>query len=263
MRKLAISAVSALALGAGAAMASEGGAVHDVNFSFEGPYGTYDQAQLRRGLQVFTEICSTCHGMKFVPIRSLGDEGGPNLSSDEVRAYAENLSIFDPELDEDRPRKPTDMFPTVTGDGMGPDLSVMAKARAGFHGPYGTGISQFFNGIGGPEYIYSILTGYNGEEKEEAGTLYYGNPTFTAGNGWIAMPQMLTDEAVEFEDGSPNDAKSLAKDVAAFLMWAAEPKLNARKEAGYISVGMLIILSVLLYFTNKALWAPHKGKKAV
>ncbi|SIS87480.1 cytochrome c1 [Phaeovulum vinaykumarii] len=261
MRKLVYAAISALALGSAPLLASEGGAVHDVNFSFEGPYGTYDKAQLRRGLQIFTEICSACHGMKFVPLRALGEPGGPELSPEEVREYASNLEIFDPELDDWRPRKISDNFPTVTGDGMGPDLSVMAKARAGFSGPLGTGLNQFFNGIGGPEYIYTILTSYTGEMKEEAGSLYYENHAFTRGNGWIAMPQQIYDDIVEYEDGSPTDAHALAKDVSAFLMWAAEPKLNARKQAGYIGVLMLVVLSVLLYFTNKTLWAPVKGKK--
>ncbi|WP_415182876.1 cytochrome c1 [Phaeovulum sp.] len=260
MRKLLISAVSALALGMGAAMpAGAEGHIEDVAFSFEGPFGTYDQAQLRRGLQVVQEVCTACHGLKFVPLRSLADEGGPQLPGDEVRAYAADLSIFDPELDDERPRKETDMFPTVTGEGMGPDLSLMAKARAGYHGPYGTGLSQLFNGIGGPEYIVSVLTGYTGEEKEEAGTVFYENTAFPG--GWISMPPPLSDELVEFEDGHANDVHSLAVDTAAFLMWAAEPKMMARKQTGFVAVMLLTLLTVLLYLTNKRLWAPYKGKK--
>ncbi len=230
--------------------------IADIAFSFEGPFGKFDQFQLQRGLQVYTEVCSACHGMKQVALRTLGDEGGPHLPADQVRAYAANLDITDPETGEDRPRIPTDYFPTVTGEGMGPDLSLMAKARAGFHGPYGTGISQLFNGIGGPEYIYSVLTGYNGETKEQAGTTLYHNAAF-AGN-WIGMPQPLQDDQVTYEDGTPATVDQMAKDVAAFLMWTAEPHMMARKKIGFVSVIFLIALASLLYLTNKRLWAPIK-----
>ncbi len=140
-----------------------------------------------------------------------------------------------------------------------PDLSLMAKARAGFHGPYGTGMSQLFNGIGGPEYIVAILNGYTGEEKEEAGTIFYENHAFPG--GWIAMAPPLSDELVEYADGHDNSVHHMAEDAAAFLMWAAEPKMMARKQAGFIGVMMLSILAVLLYLTNKKLWAGVKGRK--
>ena len=120
--------------------------IEDFGFSFEYPFGTFDKNQLQRGLKVYTEICSACHGLKYVPIRTLADEGGPNFSEAEVRAYAENFEIFDPELDDYRPTKPTDNFPANEDVGA-PDLSLMAKARAGFHGPYGTGINQLINGM--------------------------------------------------------------------------------------------------------------------
>lgn len=260
-KKLAIGAVVALGLTAPAASfaAGGGGHVEDFSFSFEGPFGTYDQNQLQRGLQIYTEVCAACHGMKQVPIRSLADEGGPQLPADQVRAYAEqNFEVFDAELDDFRPAKPVDHFPANTAAGA-PDLSMMAKARAGFHGPYGTGLSQLFNGIGGPEYIASLLTGYTGEEKEEAGTLFYENHAFPG--GWIAMAPPLSDELVEFADGHDNSVHHMAQDVSAFLMWAAEPKMMARKQAGLVGVLFLTILSVLLYLTNKRLWAPIKGKR--
>ncbi len=226
--------------------------IEDVAFSFEGPFGRFDQFQLQRGLQVYTEVCAGCHGMKQVALRTLADEGGPQLPEDQVRAYAAQMSITDAETGEDRPRVPTDHFPTVTGEGMGPDLSLMAKARAGFHGPYGTGLSQLFNGIGGPEYIVSLLAGYTGEEKEEAGTTLYENTAFPG--GWISMPPPLADDQVTFEDGSPADLHSAAMDVSAFMMWAAEPKMMDRKQVGLVSVLFLIVLWALLYLTNKRLW---------
>ena len=169
LKKLTLSAITALALGTTGAMAAGGaGYVDDVDFSFEGPFGAFDQNQLQRGLQVYTEVCAGCHGLKYVPIRTLADEGGPHLPEDQVRAYAEqNFEVFDEELDDFRPARPTDHFPENTAAGA-PDLSMMAKARAGFNGPYGTGMAQLFKGMGGAEYIHSLLTGYTGEEKVEA-----------------------------------------------------------------------------------------------
>ncbi|MGR3400622.1 MAG: cytochrome c1 [Paracoccus sp. (in: a-proteobacteria)] len=236
------------------------GHIEDIDFSFEGPFGSFDQFQLQRGLQVYTEVCGACHGMKFVPIRTLADEGGPALPEDQVRAYATNLlPIFDDSIDEERARVLTDNFPEISGAGMGPDLSLMAKARAGFHGPYGTGISQLVNGMGGPEYIHAILTSYTGEEMEQAGTLLYGNSAFPG--GWISMPPPLTEDRVTYEDGTPATVDQMATDIAAFLMWTAEPKLMDRKSVGLVSVLFLLALAVLLYLTNKRLWARHKVKR--
>lgn len=260
LKKLALSAVAALAL-SGVAHAAGGGdeQIEDVDFSFEGPFGAYDQLQLQRGLKAYTEICAACHGLKYVPIRTLGDEGGPDFSDAEVRAYAAgNFEVFDAELDDFRAAKPTDHFPE-SGDPNAPDLSLMAKKRAGFHGPYGTGINQLFKGMGGAEYIYSLLTGYTGEEKEEAGTLFYENTAFPG--GWIAMAPPLFEDQVEFDDGHSNSMENVAEDISAFLMWTAEPKMMARKETGFIGVLMLAILASLLYLTNKRLWAPHKPRK--
>ena len=260
IRKLTLTALTALALTAGGAQAAGGdGHTHDYDFSFEGPFGTYDQAQLRRGLQVYTEVCSACHGLKYVPLRTLADEGGPHFTEDEVRAYAaDTFEVFDPELDDFRPAKPSDHFPG-SNDPNAPDLSLMAKARAGFHGPYGLGINQLFRGMGGAEYIASFLTGFDGEEKEQAGSYFYHNTAFAG--GWTAMPPQLEDGLVEFEDGHDNSAHHLAMDVSAFLMWAAEPKMMARQQAGFVAVLMLVVLSVLLYLTNKALWYPIKHRK--
>ena len=259
LKKIAISAVAALALSGSGVMAAEGEShVHDVDFSFEGPFGSFDQNQLQRGLKVYTEVCASCHGMQYVPFRTLSDEGGPHLPEDQMRAYTAKFEVFDPELDEFRTAKPTDHFPKSNLENA-PDLSLMAKARAGFHGPYGTGINQLFKGMGGPEYIVSILTGYTGETKEEAGTTLYENTAFPG--GWISMAPPLYGEDVEFDDGHSNELHHEAEDVAAFLTWAAEPKLMARKQAGLAGVIFLTVLTVLLYLTNKRLWAPIKGKK--
>lgn len=257
IKKLTLSALTALALSTGGAMAAgEEGHIEDIAFSFEGPFGTYDNQQLQRGLKVYTEVCRACHGLKFVPFRELEEIG---YTEDQVRAYASsNFEIYDAEADEYRAAIPSDYFPEVSGMGMGPDLSLMAKARAGFHGPAGTGLAQLFKGMGGPEYITSFLTGFTGEEQEVAGQYLYENTAFSG--GWVSMPPQLFDGMVEFDDGHANDAHHMAEDVSAFLMWTAEPRMMARKQTGLIAVLLLVLLTVLLYLTNKKIWAPHKGK---
>ncbi|MFY2824284.1 cytochrome c1 [Ruegeria sp. MALMAid1280] len=257
-KKLAIGAAFALALAPAASFAAGGGEQHieDFHFSFEGPFGTWDKHQLQRGLQIYTEVCAACHGLRYVPLRDLEALG---YSEEEVIAYAAgNFEVFDPELDDFRPAIPTDHFPANDGVGA-PDLSLMAKARAGFHGPYGLGINQLFKGMGGAEYIASLLDGYTGHEKEEAGTVLYENTAFPG--GWISMAPPLSDDQVEFTDGHPATVEAMSEDVAAFLMWTAEPKMMERKYSGFVGVIFLSVLSVLLYLVNKRLWAAVKGKK--
>lgn len=262
IKKLTLTALTALTLSVTSAVSSGGEShIQDTDFSFESPFGTYDEAQLQRGLQVYTEVCASCHGLQYVPIRSLGDAGGPAMSANAVREYATQFEAADTsdgaELGDTREAVPTDHFP-VSADPKAPDLSLMAKSRAGYHGPYGLGLSQLVNGMGGPEYILSILNGYTGEEKEEAGTTFYENTAFPG--GWIAMPPPLYGEDVDYADGHSNDLRQEAEDTAAFLMWAAEPKMMARKRAGFIGVLMLSLLSVLLYATTKKIWAPVKKR---
>ena len=277
IRKITLSAAFVLGVAGSAFAAGEAPKVTDYGFSFEGPFGTYDQMQLQRGLQVYTEICAACHGLRYVPLRTLADDGGPHLPDDQMRAYAEFYEVFDPEIDDFRAAKPTDHFPGSQLENA-PDLSMMAKARAGFSGPYGLGINQFFKGMGGPEYIASMLNGYADPPECAAESDIEGsyNTVFTAGGfpdeckyedgshkvpgSWIAMGQPLWGDDVEYEDGTAATIEQASQDVSAFLMWTSEPKLNARKEAGFIAVVFLIILSVLLYLTNKRIWAPIKRK---
>lgn len=279
IRNIALTTLSALAVSAGVAMAAGGHSeLTDVAFAHEGPFGKFDQMQLQRGLQVYTEVCSACHGLKFVPIRSLSDAGGPEMPEDQIRAYATQFTVTDRETGEDREGIPTDHFPMSALEGA-PDLSLMTKARAGFHGPYGTGISQLFNGIGGPEYVYSILTHYEDDPAcaPDGVDGFYYNTAFPNGGvpdsckdehgvstvpgSWIAMPNPLSDDLVTYADGHPATVSNLAEDVTSFLVWAAEPKMMARKEAGFKAVIFLIVLSTLLYLTNKRIWARVKGKK--
>ncbi len=253
-----LSAVLALTAPAAFAAGEAAHKIENIDFSFDGPFGSYDVNQLQRGLQVYTEVCSACHGLKYVALRTLGDEGGPHLPEDQVIEYAKRWEVYDEDLDDFRPATPVDHFPK-SGLATAPDLSLMAKGRAAFHGPYGLGINQLMKGTGGAEYIAALLHGYTGEEKEQAGTTLYENKYFPG--GWISMAPPLYEEAVEFEDGHANTVEAMSEDVAAFLMWAAEPKLGARKQAGFAGVLFLTLLSVLLYLTNKKLWATVKGKK--
>ena len=228
----------------------------DFDFPFEGPFGSFDPAQLQRGLQVYTEVCSACHGLRYVAFRTLAEEGGPHLSEEQMRAFAAQWQVDDAETGEMRPASPADHFPPSQLE-TAPDLSLMAKGRAGFHGPYGTGLNQLYRGMGGPEYIASMLVGFTGEETEEAGVVLYENE---AVGGYIAMPPVLMGDDVTYADGTEASAEQIARDVSAFLMWTAEPHLMARKAAGFTAVLFLALFAGLLYFTNKKVWAPHKSK---
>ena len=278
LRTLSLSVTFALGLTAGSVSAEVETEMTDFAFPFEGPFGSYDTNQLQRGLQLFTEVCSSCHGIKRVAFRTLSDEGGPALPTDQMRAYAAGIDVFDPALldgeGDYRPATPADYFP-VGGMAQAPDLSLMAKARAGFHGPYGTGLAQLVKGMGGPEYIASLLSGYEDPPAcaPEDFPGYY-NKAFPNGGfpdsckneegehtvigSWIAMPQPLYGDDTSFLDEHSTELESEAQDVAAFLMWSAEPHLVARKQAGLTGVIFLVLLTGLLYLTNKRLWAPHK-----
>ena len=265
IKQLTLSALAALTLGLGlsgepAQAAGAKGETIDFAFSFEGPFGSYDTAQLQRGLQVYTEVCSACHGLQYVAFRTLTDEDGPGLTEATMRAYASEFEVFDPSIDDYRSAAAPDHFPGSSLENA-PDLSLMTKARAGFHGPYGLGINQLLRGMGGAEYVASFLVGFNGEETEQAGSVFYYN---TASASYVAMNPVLFDGLVEYADGTEATEEQMAQDVAAFLMWAAEPHLPNRKMWGFIGVIFLTLLASLLYLTNKRLWAPVKNaaKKA-
>lgn len=286
IRFIAAAAASALVLSLSPARAAPEIYIEDVAFPFEGPLGSFDRNQLQRGLQVYTEVCAACHGLKFVPIRTLADEGGPQLPEDQVRAYAaafpindeaSNPQLLNAETGEYKVLEPSDNFPANYAQAA-PDLSLMTKARAGFHGPYGTGITQLLRGGGGPEYVNALLTGYVDPPAcatgDEPG---YYNRSFAKGyvpdsckgeNGeylvegsWINMPPPLSEDLVAYADGTAATPEQMSMDVTSFLMWSAEPKLVARKQAGFTAVLFLGILAVLLYLTNKRIWAGVKGNR--
>jgi ubiquinol-cytochrome c reductase cytochrome c1 subunit len=217
-------------------------------WSFEGFFGTFDRSAAQRGLQVYREVCQTCHGLQYVAFRNLEALG---FTEDEVSAIAAEYQITDGPNDEgemfERPGRPSDHFPSpfpndaaarlANGGALPPDLSLITKARAD-----------------GTNYVYSLLQGYEepppGEEGLEG--LYY-NAYFP--NHWIAMPPPLFDDGVAYADGSTASIEQMASDVAMFLTWTAEPTLEARKQTGLKVLLFLVVLTGLLYATKRKIWA--------
>jgi ubiquinol-cytochrome c reductase cytochrome c1 subunit len=266
MKKLLSVALAGFTVTGAAAMAAEGQKpAKPVEFAHEGPFGTFDRQQLQRGYKVYKEVCSACHSMKLVSFRNLA-EGGI-FTEDQVKALAATFTVQDgPNNDGEmfeRPGLASDRFPSpfanpeaakaANGGAMPPDLSLITKSRAGWYGTF----NQLFNGIGGPHYVYSVLTGYEepqGEVAAEQPEGKYYNPYFGAGP-WIGMGPPLSDGQVTFDDGAPNSVDAMAKDVSAFLAWTAEPKMEERKQTGFMVMIYLAVLSVLLYLVKKKIWA--------
>ena len=253
LKRFILSLALVVTASSGAFAAGEGKPVENIQFPFDGIFGSFDQAQLQRGLQVYTEICSGCHGMKLIAFRTLTDPQGPGLSDDQLKAYLENFEVYDEEIEDFRTAIPSDHYPESLVENA-PDLSLMAKARGVYHD--GIGFKKLYNGIGGPEYIAQLLQTYTEEIQEQGDAIFYQNKTYPG--EWIAMGQPLWGDDVEYTDGTEATIQQQSEDVAAFLMWTAEPGLMARKQWGLIWVGLLGLLSVLLYLTNKALWRDVK-----
>ncbi|HEX6376575.1 MAG TPA: cytochrome c1 [Allosphingosinicella sp.] len=232
-------------------------APRDVAFSFDGPFGTYDRQQLQRGFQVFKEVCASCHGLSYVAFRNLEELG---YHEEEIKAVADKWQIevpsIDPKTGEAATRKalPADRFPdpypnetaarAANNNALPPDLSLITKARHG-----------------GPAYLVSLLTGYRNppadlpEEARPGEGLHY-NPYFANLN--IAMPPPLTaDGQVSYADGTNPTREQMAKDVAAFLTWTAEPRLENRRAAGLATLVFLIFATILAYMAYQNIW--HGG----
>jgi cytochrome c1 len=237
-------------------------------WSFAGPFGKYDQGQLQRGLKVYREVCQVCHGLKLVAFRTLAEPGGPSFTVAQAQAIAAEYQVPGAPDDQGeikpRPAQLADYFPTpwpneqaarARYNAVPPDLSVIAKARGYERGfPYWVGdmITQYQEH--GVDYITALLRGY--EDKPPAGiTLPPGNfyNKYFPGHG-IAMPPPLTDKRVDYTDGAPMTVEQYAKDISAFLMWTAEPHLEARKRIGMQVFIFLIVFAGLLYFTKKKVW---------
>ena len=226
------------------------------DWSFKGPFGKFDRAALQRGYQVYTEVCSSCHSMKYLSYRNLAEKGGPEFTLEQAKAIASSFEVKDgPNEDGDmftRPGKLSDKFvmpydnvkaaQAANGGAYPPDMSVLVKARGG-----------------GVDYIYSLLQGY--EDPPIGVTLddgvYYNK--YMYGNK-IKMPAPLSDDLIEYTDGTKATAEQMSKDVTNFLMWSAEPHLEQRHKTGFRVIAYLIILTVLVYFTMKKIWSRVEPK---
>lgn len=239
----------------------------DISYTFEGPFGTFSRGQLQRGYKVYKEVCASCHSMRLLTFRNLADPGGPEFTEDQVKALAATFQVQDgpDESGEmfNRAALPSDRFPSpfaneqaaraANGGALPPDLSLMTKAREGWTGTF----RQLANGIGGPEYVYSVLTGYEPEPPELAAEKppgKYYNPYFANGH-WISMPPPLSDGQVTFDDGASNTVENMARDVSAFLAWTAEPKLEQRKALGFQVMIFLVVFSTLVYLAKQKIWS--------
>ena len=221
------------------------------SWSFDGFFGKFDRASLQRGYQVYKEVCASCHSMKQLSYRNLGEQGGPEFTEAEVKAIASQYEVSDgPNAEGEmftRKGKPSDKFKSpypnenasraANGGAYPPDMSVLVKARPG-----------------GADYLYSLLMGY--EEKvpdniklEEG--VYYNK--YMPGNK-IRMAKPLSEGSVSYSDGTKATQEQLSKDVVTFLTWAAEPHLEARKKLGFKSVIFLLILTILVYLVKKKIW---------
>lgn len=252
MRKFLIAAFAAVgfsALASAPAMASGGGEtlLEKQSWTWQGVFGHYDKPQLRRGLQVYREVCASCHGLNLVRYRNLMDIG---LTEEEVKAYAAQFEYRDgfddagePKM---RPGLPADPIKApfsnekaaraANGGALPPDLSLIAKARPN-----------------GPDYLYTLLTAYRdppaGFHLTE-GMNY--NPAFPGNQ--IAMPQMIFDDSVTYADGASTERHAISRDVVAFLNWAAEPELEARKALGLKVMLFLAVFTALFYALKRQIW---------
>ena len=225
-------------------------------WSFKGLFGKFDRGALQRGYQVYTEVCSSCHSMKYLSYRNLAEEGGPEFSIDQAKAIAASFEVTDgPNSDGEmftRPGKLSDKFvkpyenvkaaQAANGGAYPPDMSVLVKARGG-----------------GVDYIYSLLQGYDDpplgitlDDGVHYNKYMYGNK--------IKMANPLSDGLVEYSDGTEASVEQMSKDVTTFLMWAAEPHLEARHRIGFKAIVYLIVLTVLVYFSMRKIWSGIETK---
>ena len=228
------------------AWGSEDSEIKKRNWSFDGIFGTYDRASLRRGFQVYSEVCSGCHSMNYLHYRDLSEIG---YSLDEIKIIASEFEIENI-LDKNgelisRPATPSDKFvdPYLSDDlaieangALPPDLSLMTKARKE-----------------GADYLYSLLTGYQSapESFQLIEGMYYNRAI--SGNQ-IAMPPPFDDDTLQYQDGTPATVDQLARETVVFLAWAAEPEMEERKKMGIRVIIFLSVLTILLAFIKRKIW---------
>ncbi len=251
MRNICLVLVLTLSVSAANAAGDKAAMAKNIpHWSFSGIFGTFDRNALRRGYQVYKEVCAACHAMKQISFRNLGDEGGPHFTPAQVKAIAAEFEVEDgPDEAGDmftRTALPRDKFPSPfpnekaarasNGGAYPPDLSLITKARAG-----------------GADYIYSLLVGYveaPATMEMDEGMSYN---RYYSGNA-IAMTPPLSDGLVEYGDGTKASVKQMASDVVTFFAWAAEPEMEARKRLGFMVIIYLTLLAGLFYLSMKRMW---------
>ncbi|MCD6034605.1 MAG: Cytochrome b/c1 [Rickettsiales bacterium] len=237
---------------ASAHASGNGEPLREVKWAFDGPLGAVDRQSTQRGLQVYKEVCASCHSLKLIPFRTLEHLG---LSEAEVKTLAAGYNVQDGPNDEgemfERPARPSDHFPSpfanekaarASNNGaFPPDLSLIVKAR-----PHGA------------NYLYSLLTGYGHEVPEgvQVGEGMHYNPYFPPHQ--IAMPQPLSDGQVTYADGTVATVDQMARDVVNFLQWTAEPEMEARKHMGIKVMIYMVIFTVFFFFAKRRVWADVK-----
>ncbi|HAA93198.1 MAG TPA: cytochrome c1 [Rhodospirillaceae bacterium] len=249
LKTLKAALAACLLFSATAATAAEKLTYEKQDWSWQGIFGTYDRAQLQRGLQVFKEVCAACHALNYVAFRNLSDLG---YSKKEIQAFAKTFEVTNAEPNDEgeifkRPGKSNDYFPppfpnvqaarAANGGAYPPNLSLMVEARAN-----------------GADYIYALMTGYKEPPKDvkmNEGMSY--NVAFPGHQ--IAMGPPLSEGSVEYADGTKPTLNQLATDVTAFLAWAAEPNLEARKRMGFKVLLFLFAFLAILIAMKKRTWA--------
>lgn len=281
--KTAFAALTLLAGLVAPAMAQDHSAPHieKESWSFAGIFGTYDENQLQRGFQVFREVCASCHGARLVSFRNLAEEGGPKFSEEQIKALAAEYEIADASADGGvRKGVAADRWPSpfateqdardANGGALPPDFSVLAKAR-GITDAFPFWIFNYFTGYseGGPDYIHALLNGYHEEVPETAPLNADGTPFELAEGKYyndyypghaIGMAPPLQDgqvayEVAEGETEVPMTLEQYSHDVAAYMMWMAEPHLAGRKQAGFVVLLFLVGFAGLMYMTKRRIWA--------
>ena len=224
-------------------------------WSFDGPFGTFDRQAAQRGYMVYKEVCSACHSMNLIAYRNLEEIG---FSPEEIKQIASDATIMDGPNDDgemfERPRIPADPFEApfankqaamaLNGGSYPPDLSLIVKAR-----------------VDGPNYLYSLLTGYGKQppaDLEIDDGLYY-NPYFEGGK--IKMAPPLIEDAVDYADGTKTSVDQMSRDIVVFLQWAAEPEMELRKNIGMKTMVYLVFFTILFYIAKNRIWARLDSKR--
>jgi len=256
-------AAGVVATVSGLAYAAGGGSsdykMEHKHWHFNGAFGTYDVPSMQRGYQVYREVCASCHQLQHLSFRHLGDKGAPfydeNYKNPNDNPYVKNFAAdwqvedVDGETGDviERPGIPADKFPPIypnpaaaqasNGGALPPDLSLIVAARNG-----------------GADYIYNLLVAYEAEVPHdfEVGAGLHYNPVFEGGQ--IAMAAPLSDELVEYADGTPATLEQMSADVTEFLAWSSDPKMEQRKSTGLMTMLYLLILAILMWFSYKKVW---------